>query len=103
MAIPARLRFKFASEAAESTSSGQLIVPALRTSPVSTEGTVPVSMDASRPSLTPLSVPVSASAVVVVRRPRAPKEIGPTGVASPVLVVGEVLGGGRGRDARSLA
>src|SRR3989475_13262145 len=52
MPIPATLIFKFASETAESTSSGQLIVPALRTSPVSTEGTVPVSMDASRASLT---------------------------------------------------
>src|SRR3989441_11567553 len=87
MPTPATFIFKFASETAESTSSGQLIVPALRTSPVSTEGTVPVSMDASRASLTPLSVPVSAREVVVVRRPKAPKRVARTAAASPVIAV----------------
>ncbi len=85
MPIPATLIFKFASETAESTSSGQLIVPALRTSPVSTEGTVPVSMDASRASLTPLSVPVSASPVVVAV-PSSPRTVVRTAAASPVTV-----------------
>src|SRR2546427_10719714 len=81
MPTQATFIFKFASETAESTSSGQLIVPALRTSPVSTEGTVPVSMDASRASLTPLSVNDAREAAM------------DTGTV-PSVLTGEVLSAG---------
>src|SRR6266851_3698392 len=65
IALPPTVRLKFASDASESTSSGQLNVAALRTSPLSKDGMLVVSKDASRSSLGPASVPVSARKEVV--------------------------------------
>ena len=67
MPLPATVRFRLPSDASEATWSGQPIVVAWRASPVSRDGTLPVSCDASRASLVPPSVPVSASAVVIPR------------------------------------
>ncbi len=89
MPTPATFTFKFASEATESTSSGQLIVPAESTSPANTDGTLPVSVDASRASLIPPRGPVSASTVVVAV-PRAPRTDTRAALASPTTV-GAVL------------
>src|SRR5258708_34204874 len=48
MLLPPTVRLKFASDASESTSSGQLNVPALRTSPLRKAEILVVSCDASR-------------------------------------------------------
>jgi hypothetical protein len=86
--------FKFVREASEKTWSGQLIVAALRVSPVRMEGRLPAVMEASRASFTPERVPVPPSTVV------NPRTVELTALADPVtddvVVVGLGIGSGFG-------
>src|SRR5712692_1704383 len=69
------------------------MVAALRVSAPSVEGTLPVTMEASLESLTPLRVPVAARAVVVAV-PRIPRTTTCTPAACPVTVGVVLLVGG---------
>src|SRR6266478_5573871 len=79
MPVPPTVMRKFAIDVSEATWSGQPMVTARRTSPLSTDGTIPRSRDASRASLVPPSVPVSANTV-------EPKPLACTALACPVTV-----------------
>src|SRR5258707_13835074 len=65
MVVPDTFSVRLARETTESTSSDQLIVPAESTSPLNTDGMLPVSMDASRASFGPARDPVPESTVLV--------------------------------------
>ena len=85
MPIPATVKFKFPSEASESTSSEKLIEAALKTSALSKDGTLAVSRDASRASFVPARVPVSESVVVDVV-PRGAVTVACAALACPATV-----------------
>src|SRR3989441_11223363 len=93
MPDPATFRFTLPSDATESTSSGQLIVPALRTSAVTKEGTFPVSIEVSKALLMADRGPRSASVGVPGSKLVAPKTIALTTLASPATVCASPVAG----------
>src|SRR5439155_1846459 len=95
--MPATLRLRLAREAWETTWSGQPTVTAFRTSPLKTDGMLPVTSVASRPSPGPPRAPVLASVVVV--PPKRPNVVARTTFALPTRVCAPPLAGHAHRPA----